>query len=324
VLIDALGTSVWSGMQTRDGKQRVIEIRFDAPSLFWAEIQNPFGPARERTMRAMNIESDGATVHTTVLSPPGWPIPPDNGKKEDFTVTVVDGSPRTLEVVTASGNETYEEGAWPSPADGLTAEIRVFPPGGTVAGAFCEANTFTGPDRTELWAFARGTNAEPATGSDVMAGAHLDAWVDSSGANQFATTDVPGFSDLGGTHLSDQFDFMVRYTGTISHPGGSISLREFDDDVRDAMWAFIGPDVGSSNELDLFLEVHGHAPADFTADAPSATFAQQDLPIEVIILRCDQTLQDIDVEANTGGGFQLVGDHPTKPTINDDLFPPAL
>jgi MYXO-CTERM domain-containing protein len=324
VLIDALGQSVWNGIQTREGKTRAIEIRFDAPNLFWAEIQNPFGPGRRRTMRAMDIESDGATVHTTVLTPPGWPVPPDNGKKEDFTVTIIDGAPRTLEVVTANGTETYEEGAWPAPPSGLTAEIRVFPPGGTVAAAFCEANTFSGPDRTVLWAFARGTSAEAPTGTDVMAGAPLDAWVDASGANQFATTDVPGFTDLGGTQLSDQFDFMVRYTGTIAHPGGTFAMREYDDDVRDAMWAFVGADVGSANAADLFLEVHGHAPADYTPDAPSTTFAQQDLPIEVIILRCDQTLQDIDVEANTGNGFSLVGDHPTKPAIDDTLFPPAL
>jgi MYXO-CTERM domain-containing protein len=324
VLIESLGKSVWSSMQTRNGKQRAVELRFDAPSLFWAEIVNPFGPARQRTMRTMNIEADGATVHTTVITPPGWPVTPDNGKKEDFTLTVIDGSPRKLEIATANGTEQYDELPWPAPSGGLTAILRVFPPGGPMAGAFCEKGSLNGPDRDIIWAFARGESSEEPTGVDVVAGVELDAWIDATGQNQFAVTNVPGFDQLGGTDLSDQFNFVVLYTGTLTHPGGNLSMRELDDDVKDGVWAFVGPSVGSSNLNDVFLEVHGHAPADLTVDAPTTFLAPGDVPVEVMILRCSEQLQDIDVEVDTGGGWMLVGDHPSKPRIDDVLFPPAL
>jgi hypothetical protein len=101
-------------------------------------------------------------------------------------------------------------------------------------------------------------------------------------------------------------------------------MREFDDDVKDVVWSFLGPDVGSNLTSDLFLEVHGHIPADITADEPSGFFAAGPLPAEIVILRCNQQIQDIDVQIDTGGGWQLVGNASTTPQIDDTLFPPAL
>ena len=51
---------------------------------------------------------------------------------------------------------------------------------------------------------------------------------------------------FGGTHLSDQFNFVVRYTGTIDHPGGSFVVREDDDRVEDVVWVFMEDKVGSA------------------------------------------------------------------------------
>jgi hypothetical protein len=137
-------------------------------------------------------------------------------------------------------------------------------------------------------------------------------------------TDVAGFDQLGGTELSDQFNFIVRYVGTITHGGGSIQMRELDDDVRDAVWSWLGPGVGSSLLTDVFLEVHGHAPADYTADVESGFFAAGPVPIEVMVLRCSQSIQTIDVQIDAGSGWQLVGNAPSLPQIDAQLFPPAL
>lgn len=326
-LINALGKSTWRGTHDRGGRERSVEMRFDAGSLLWAEIVNPFGPSRKRTMRTMNVEADAKTVHTTVITPAGWPVGPDNGKKEDWTLELRAGTPRTLVATRGGVVEEYEEGAFAPPESGLTAVVRVFDPGGAMDNAFCNANTFSSPDRGVIWAFARGESAEAATATDVVAGAPLLSWADRSGGNNFAITDVPGFDLAGGTELDDQFNFVVLYLGTVSHPGGPFEMRERDDDILDALWAFVGDGVGSSNLNDLFLEVHGHVPADATDDEPAANFAAQDLPIEAMILRCDGQIdgQAVDLEANlNNGGFRLVGEQPTKPLVNDTLFPPAL
>ncbi|MCU0682192.1 MAG: zinc dependent phospholipase C family protein [Polyangiaceae bacterium] len=329
-LIAALGQSVWQGTHDRGGRQRAVELRFDADSLLWAEIDNPFGPARRRTLRTMTIEPDASAVHTTVITPSTWPVDPDNGKKEDWTLEVREGAARKL-VLTRSGvTEEYDEGPWAAPTDGLTAVVRVFSPGGAADNAFCNTGTFSGPDRGVLWAFARdleNKGSEKAAATDVVAGAKLLRWSEESGANDFAITDVPGFDRFGGTELSDQFNFIVLYLGTIKHPGGSFALRERDDDILDALWAFAGDGVGSANTNDLFLEVHGHAPADFTEDEPSQNFDAQDLPIEAMLLRCSSSIegQAVDLEANLNDtGWKLVGEHETKPLLNETLFPPAL
>jgi MYXO-CTERM domain-containing protein len=323
-LIDALGTSVWHALLEREGKQRAFELRFDASSLLWAEIRNPYGPARKREMRVMQIAADGKSVHTTVKTPPGWPIGPENGRQDDWTIEVVGSSPRSL-ITTRNGVvESYEEGAWPAPTSGLTAIVRVFASGGKTADAFCNKSTWSAPDRIPIWEFARGKSSEQAVEQDIVAGAPLLTWQDLTGFNQFAVTDVHGFKDLGGTELSDQFNFVVRYVGTVTHGGGQIAMRELDDDVKDALWSWLGPGVGSSLTSDLFLEVHGHVPADLTVDAPTGFFAGGAVPIEIVILRCSQKIQTIDVQIDTGSGWKLVGNVPTLPQLDATLFPPAL
>jgi hypothetical protein len=322
-LITALGKSKWSAKQTRAGKQRVIQMEFDAGSLFWAEVRNPFGPARQRRMRVMQIESDGQTVNTTVTVPAGWPSDPENGKKDTFSIKVNPGAPRTLEVTQGGTTETFQEGAWPAPSSGFTAVARVFATGGAMANAFCESGTFTAPNRGVIWNFARGKSTEALLGEDTVAGAQLSQWHDPTNNNQYAITDVPGFDQNGGTLLSDQFNFIVLYLGTVTHSGGSFGLREKDDDVRDGIWAFLGSNVGSSSTADVFLEVHGKATTDLTADMPSAIFPAQDLKFEAMLLRCNQTLQDIDVELNQGS-WKAVSSATTKPQIDNTLFPPAL
>jgi MYXO-CTERM domain-containing protein len=324
VLIDALGTSVWHALIEREGKQRAYELRFDANSLLWAEIRNPYGPARKREMRVMQIAADGKSVHTTVKTPPGWPLGPENGREDDWTLEVLDGSPRSL-IVTRNGVvEFYDEGPWPAPTSGLTAIVRVFASNGTTDKAFCNKSTLLGPDRQPIWEFARGTSSEQAVAQDIVAGAPLLTWQDLTGKNQFAVTDVAGFKDLGGTELSDQLNFIVRYVGTITHGGGMIKMRELDDSVKDAIWAWLGPKVGSNVTDDLFLEVHGHAWADATVDEPSGHFAAGDVPIEIMILRCKTQITKIDVQIDTGSGWTLVGNAPSLPRIDATLFPPAL
>src|SRR5690606_6594648 len=125
-----------------------------------------------------------------------------------------------------------------------------------------------GFDYPTLFAFARGDSPD-IVATDVVAGAHLRTWTDPSNNNQFSVNDVDGFDRLGGTELSDTFNFFVTYSGALSHPGGPLSRRELDDSVEDAVWTFLGDDAGAGGEADLFLEVHGFAWPDATSDEPS-------------------------------------------------------
>jgi len=324
--LEDLGDSVWNGMQLRAGKNRAIELRFRASTLEWGEIRNPYGPARLRTYRSFIVEGDGKTVQSTVLTPGGWPTHPDNGKKETWTFEILAGTPRTLRVTQGTRVETFTEGAWPKPTGGLTASVSVFSTSGKVNEAFCGTGSFGTIDRATLWEFARGKNLEKPTGFDVMAGAKLNTWQDLSSGDNFAVTDVPGFRDLGGTELSDQANFIVRYTGWFKHPGGTFRMRELDDDVKDAVWAIAG--AGKANVSlsvgDLFLEVHGKAAADSTADEPSATVGAGNLPIEIFVLRCAAKIQKTDVMVGLGGALQLVGSAPSIPDTSETIFPPAL
>ena len=322
-LIDALGMSTWHGTQMRDGRSRAIEYQFDAPSQLWAEIRNPYGPSRLREMRAMVFDADGMSVETTVTSPGGWPIHPENGRKDDWTIEVIDGTPRKLRTTRGGVMEEFDEGPWPVPQTGLTAFVNVFTDG-PVNTAFCTSG-ISGFDHQTIWDFARDMSTEPSLGTDVVAGVPLDTWTDASGNNQFAVQNVPGFDQHGGTDLTDQFNFVVRYFGTVTHTGGTIGMRERNDDVEDVVWTFLGGDVGSNDPDDLFLEVHGFLFPDATPPEPSATFAGGDVTLEAILVRCNQEIRDVDVEIElNGGGWQLVGSAPTKPEINTTLFPTAL
>lgn len=324
--LEALGDSVWSATQPRLGKTRAYELQFRASTLEWGEIQNPYGPARARTLRVFSVDADGKTVRSTILSPSGWPIHPDNGKKETFTFEILAGSPRKLKITSGSTVETFTEGAWAKPTSGLTAFVNVFSTTGKVNDAFCGTGAFSSINHAALWEFARGKSTEKPTGSDVVAGAKLLEWIDLSSTDSFAVTDVPGFRQLGGTLLSDQANFIVRYVGRIKHPGGVFKLRERDDDVMDAVWAFLGSKANVSLSVaDLFLEVHGKASADSTADEPATTLSAGEVPVEIFVLRCASKIQQTDVEVSLGGGaWQLVGNAPSVPLIDATLFPPVL
>jgi hypothetical protein len=224
--------------------------------------------------------------------------------------------------------EEFTEGPWPVPDDGLTATVHVFAVGGAVDQAFCDSglNGFDYPtfDYPTLLAFARGDSPD-IVATDVVAGAHLLTWTDPSNNNQFSVNDVDGFDRLGGTVLSDTYNFFVTYTGMVAHPGGSLAMRELDDSVEDAVWVFLGDKAGVGGEADLFLEVQGFAWPDATADEPAADLPAGDLPIEAILVRCTEAITDVDVELRTGADpWLLVGDAASTPVITPQLFPPVF
>jgi hypothetical protein len=325
MMLATLNGTIWQGTQTRLGKQRAIELRFNSTSLLWAEIQNPFGPLRRRELRFFNIEDDGRTAHTTVITPSDWTDPDkQTGRKDDFTLEVVAGSPRKLRVTRLTapmGVEEFTEGAWPRPTAGLTATARVFTSDDAVDKAFCKSGA-SGFSYGTLFDFARGKSAQPTLGKDVVGGARLLKWRDATGQNRFAVSDVPGFSDLGGTALSDQANFLVHYQGVVRHPGGAFQMRELNDSVEDGIWVFVGSNIGTNT---FFLEVHGFVFPDGTSDEPQTNLPAGDVPIEIIVARCAKQIVDVDVEIRlAGGSYQLVGNAPTTPNLSDTIFPPAL
>lgn len=324
-LLDQLDGTSWHGEQTRGGVTRAYELTFDSASLLWSEIRNPYGPARLREMRMMGIGGD--LIETTVISPQGWPIHPENGREDEWTLELLDTDPPVLRTTrdTPEGTlvEDFEQGPWPAPTSGLTATVRVFPPGGVVDQAFCDSG-LSGFDYAALFNFAHGQSDE-IVATDIVAGADLAPWEDLTNNNQFSVTDVDGFGDYGGTELSDTFNFFVTYTGYVDHPGGELAMREQDDSVEDAVWVFLDDGVGSDNVNDLFLEVHGFVWADQTPDEPSANFPGGDVPFEAILVRCTEQIDAVEVEINfQDAGWELVSDVATSPEIDSQLFPPAL
>ena len=322
-LLEALNGTVWRGEQDRGGKTRAYELRFDSDSLLWSELRNPFGPARNREMRSFKVEADGLTAHSTVIQPQGWPVNPENGRKDDWTIEVIDGNPRTLRTVRDGLTEEFVEGSYEAPTDGLTAIVRVFKVGGLVDKAFCDSGP-NGFDYPTLFDFARGKSDE-IVATDFVAGARLLTWTDPTNNNQFSVNDVDGFDRLGGTELSDTFNFFITYTGTIAHPGGTLSMREGDDVVEDAVWTFLGDKAGNGGEADIFLEVQGFAWPDASSDEPDADFGPGDLPIEAIVVRCTEAIKNVDVEILLPGNqWSLVGNVASTPPIDPKLFPPAI
>lgn len=325
-LLQALGDSVWHGTQIRNGKERAYELTFRASSLQWAEVRNPFGPARRRELRSFTVDENGA-VHSTVTTPLGWTDADvsANGRKDEFSLEVVAGKPRTLKVTRGGVTETYEEGPTPAPTDGLTATVRVFSSLGRINDAFCGSGIFSSIDYQSMLDFARGTSVERAIGQDVVVGAKLREWHDGTGQNRFAVTDVDGFDRLGGTELSAQSNFFVTYAGKLKHPGGLLQMRERDDSVTDGLWVFLDKNVGSTRPQDLFLEVFGFYTPEHTPDVPQLTMTPYDIPIEVILVRCASQIRDVSLEVSLGGsGWRLLADAPTAPSIDEKLFPPAL
>ncbi len=343
----SLDGTVWNARQTRTESagdlERAYELHFSGGSEpMWGEIRNPYGPARLRVLRFMRIGRGACSserrceIATTVTIPDAtWETPSSlRGDMETFTMEIREGSPRTLSVTSASTGieEVYQEGAWPAPTRGLTAEVRVFRGGSDepISDAFCTSGAIFSSDinRPVLWDFARGVSTEPTLGFDVAAGVPLGEWNDVD--NRFGVRDVDGFgpSDLGGSERTDQFYFLVRYRGFIDHPGGRFQIREEDDSVEDAVWAFAGAGVGGRTLDDLFLEVHHFPPPDETSDAPSRTLSAGEVPIEIIIPRCEMAFTSagqVRVEMRLGGGaYGLVMDQPVRPLLDATLFPPVL
>ncbi len=334
-LLDALGASVWSGLQTRSEGgslvERAYELRFDAATLEWAEIRNPWGPGRQRIFRSFSVDRDGETVDSTVMIPSGWETPPElNGQRDTWTFEVVDGSPRELRITDDGGvTEVVTEGAIPAPVEGLTAELRVFAAGGTIEDAACRGSTINDADRRLIWEFARGRGTmSEETGYDFAAGVAIEEWVDSP-LGSWSVTDVDGFGRLGGTALSNQFNFVVRYTGSLDNPG-TFWLREADDDVNDAaVWAFAGASVGSMRPADLLLEVQDFFNADATPNEVSFTGPAGPVPVEIILTWCPAVshLEPTTFQASldaTGAAFDLLPPADTTPITDAALFPPAL
>ncbi|HGG58069.1 MAG TPA: hypothetical protein ENK31_09770 [Nannocystis exedens] len=274
-------------------------------------------------MRGFTVDDDGLGVHSTVIQPMGWEVHPENGRKDDWTVEILEGDPRILRTTRDGVIEEFTEGEWPAPVDGLTATLHVFQVGGEVDEAFCDSGA-SGFDYGTIFAFARGDHPE-IVATDVVAGAELLRWTDPTQNNQYSVNDVPGFDRLGGTMLSDTFNFFVTYSGTIEHPGGILKMREADDQVEDAVWVFLGDAVGIGDEDDLFLEVHGFAWPDKTDDEPAGSAPAGELPIEAILVRCTEDIKDVDVEIRLPDAeWMLVGEVASTPVINDDIFPPAF
>jgi hypothetical protein len=297
-------------VQTRDGIERAYQLEFRASLLMWGELRNPYGPARHREMRSFTIDEAGG-IHSTVIVPAGWPANIDNGRRDDWDVAIVDGTPRTLRVSRSGAVEIFEEGPMPAPASGLTAVVYSFAPGGAIDDAFCDSGT-GGFDYDVLLGAARGATLEQTL-------APLLTW---QGGNAFAVTDVAGFGELGGSHLTSQANFVVRYFGTLHHPGGTLRMRELDDTVEDGVWVFLNDAVGSSSTARLFLEVHGFAWADKTPDSPEVTMDAGDIPVEVILYRCTEPVIPVDVQIDLGTNlYQLLGDADTEPDLAPELFP---
>lgn len=330
VLLDALGSSTWSALQTRPETsgagatdvERAYEMEFDASMLLWAETRNPFGPARRRRLRIFSVDRDGETVTSTVMTPDSWPTDPIDGRAETWTFEIVAGTPRELHVTDDDGNEeVFLEEPWAAPAGGLTAEVRAFANDGAMAASGCDATFINDTDRQTILGFARGTSAEMPLAYDVVAGSAVNRI---EGAAAFSVRDVDGFDDLGGSALTQQVNFVVRWTGTVTHGGGNFQMREGDDQLDGGLVAFIQGGVGSMVVGDIFLEVQNSFSADATSDTVSRSVAAGDLPIEVIVWRCTGGSENADVEINIGGGFGSIGPSNSSPIVNDTLFPPAL
>ena len=320
-LVLALGDSTWSGTGLRNGIVRIIEQQFRADQRLWAEVVNPWGPARSREMRVFSIDLDGEAISSTVVTPAGWEIGPENGRVDAWTFVLDAGSPRTLTLTRGGEVEVYTEGAVAAPTTGLTAEAIVFAPGGNVDDAFCDSGS-AAIEYDTLFAAARGDPGEPFLAEDAVAGVALTTWSDASGNNDFALRDVPGFERDGGTLLSDQYNFIVRYRGAVVHAGGDFAMRERNDSVEDGVWAFAGDNIGSDNVNDLFLEVHGFVSADLTSDEPSKDTAAADVPVEFILIRCTDQIEPVDVELRLGvGAWTAVGASPTLPELDPETFP---
>ena len=125
--------------------------------------------------------------------------------------------------------------------------------------------------------------------------------------------------------MTDQQNFFVYYTGTLAHPGGTFRMREFDDVVTDGVWAFLGPQVGSTLKQDLFLEVHSRIWPDATYDVVSRSMPSSKVPIELVIARCGSTIKTVTLQGQVDSGPWMSLDmFPLEPKLDATLLSPAL
>ncbi|MCO4743292.1 MAG: hypothetical protein KC912_00800 [Proteobacteria bacterium] len=317
-LVADIGDSSWNGPQSSsaDGKQR--HFQFDAGHQLIGEIVNPWGPGRSRQLRAFVPNATGTALDTTVQTPAGWPISSEEGTQSSWPTSVAEASPRQLHVDRGTGTEVYLEGPL-TPPSGFTAIARSFVSDGDVDEAFCNSGT-GGFDHLTLFAFARGERNDELLAEEVVAGARIESW--SSGS--LAMQNLNGFDRNGGTTARASTNWLVRYVGTIDHPGGTFSLRERNDSVEDGVWAWVGSGVGGSTN-NWFLEVHGFFWADGTDDEPSRSFPAGPLDIEVLLVRCDQTLEDVSLEYSiNGGSWTNAAQLQATPELPEEWFPEAL
>ena len=328
-LLTKLAQTTWHGTAVRNGKSRAIEISFRASRLQWGEVQNPFGPARKRELRAFTVD-DAASVHTIVTNPNTWLDGTNNHDEGDYKLDVVEGKPRKLKVTLKSTGkvEEYLEGPTPAPTSGVTAIVRTFASAGTIDNAFCRASYFSAVDYVTMFNFARygrAKSVEPELGMDFVVGANISQWSDTSGQNRFSPRDLAGFDRNGGTELTDQQNFFVYYTGSLVHPGGTFSMRELDDAVADGIWSFLGPQVGSNLAADFFLEVHSRPWWDTTYDVGTRTMAKANVPVEVVVARCASTIKTVTVQGRLDAGpWKNIDQFPTVPVLDPRLLTQPL
>ena len=332
-LLEALEGTVWSGLQARDegGElvERAYELHFDSAELRWGEIRNPYGPGRQRVLRTFNpmVEADGSLViDSTVMIPTGWETPePLRGQRNSWSFEILEGTPRELVITDLETGfaETFAEGAWPAPDMGLTAEVRVFGSSGAVFDAYCGAG-FTSWEAPPVLDFARGSSAMLPLAEDVVVGAVLGEWRD--GVGTFGITDLVGFSDLGGTELTAQGNFVVRYTGTLPHDG-SLHVREEDDLYSEmASWVFVGGDVGTGGRPEALHEVF-HLWGDDDETVSASGLPTGEVEVEVIVVWCGTGGgEPYELQQSTGGSggpWESFGTGAIPP-IDAVLFPPVL
>ncbi|NCG22183.1 MAG: hypothetical protein GWP91_24470, partial [Rhodobacterales bacterium] len=312
----AIGDTTWHGRADFGEGERVYEFTFGSSARIVAETRNPWGPARARTMRT--ITPTAAGLETLVNNPAGWEASELEGEASTWQVSVAEGDLRTLSLTREGVTATFDEGPEPTPTMGLTAIARSFVRGGRVDYAFCSSGT-SGFDYATLFDFARGGHDEDLITEEVVAGATLGSWIPSSG--NFDLNELNQFDRDGGTSVNARHNWMVRYVGTVDHPGGEFSIRERNDSVEDGLWVWMDQDVGTQTNR-LFLEVHGFVFADSTADEPSESFDAGDLPIEVILVRCDNPIEDVQLQISSqGSNWSAAANAPSLPEVSPLWFP---
>ena len=84
-------------------------------------------------------------------------------------------------------------------------------------------------------------------------------------------------------------------------PGGDLGFQERNDHLEDVFWIWTGADVGSRDPARLFMEVHNYPTPNRTAcngtwnpihDQCFGVFPAGALPIEIIVVRCTEPLED--------------------------------